>query len=83
MLVVGIEKISYVRKKDNTQVEGLKLYCTWPDERNKNLEGEMCETIYIPASRFDSIASLSDIQVGSEIRISYNRFAGVDDIIIL
>lgn len=83
MLVVGIEKISYLRKKDNTQVEGLKLYCTWSDERNKNLEGEMCETVYIPASRFDSISCLYEIEVGNEIRISYNRFGGVDDIRIL
>lgn len=83
MLVVGIEKINYVRKKDNTQVEGLKLYCTWADERNKNLVGEMCETVYIPSSRFDSISALSDLEVGNEIRISYNRFGGVDDITII
>lgn len=82
MLIVGIESIDY-KKKDGSQVKGLKLYYTECDAKNKNLEGERCDSLYIPSTRFDDLSGVLDlIGVGSEIDVLYNRFGGIKDIVI-
>lgn len=82
MLLVGIEKVDYV-KKDGTPASGVKLYYTESVPSNKKLEGECCDSLYIPSTRFVDLPVLNDLEIGTEIDISYNRFSGVKDIKIL
>lgn len=83
MLIVGIESIDY-KKKDGAQVCGVKYYYTEVDKNNKKLDGERCDSLYIPQTRYTDLADvLENVGVGSEIDVLYNRFGGVKDIRIL
>lgn len=82
MVLIEIEKISY-RKKDGNQAEGLKLYYSEDVPNNKALEGQRCDSVYIPSTRYEDLPVLNDIEIGMEFDILYNRFGGVKDIKIL
>lgn len=77
--VIGIEHRSYVSKKTGKNVEGYNLYLTqkpeWPDTP---LLGVRCFSEWIAPDLFSD-----DIEVGSEVSFSYNRFGRVAGVTVL
>ena len=69
--VIGIEHRSYVSKKTGKNVEGYNLYLTQePDD--KNVMGVRCYSEWLSPEMYSD-----DIEVGSEVTLSYNRFGRV------
>lgn len=82
MLLIGIEKINYTNK-EKKEVRGIKLYYTFHAGEKRNVEGVICDSIYIPEHRAEVIEDIGFIQLGDEFDILYNRFGGVQDIKII
>lgn len=75
--VIGIEHCSYLSKKTGKTVEGYNLYLSQQVD-DKNVLGVRC------FSQWLSPGMLSDeIEVGSVISLSYNRFGRVSSIVAL
>ena len=73
--VVGIEDVNYVSKKTNQTVQGVKLHVTYPMNEQKG-EGQAVESIYCKSN----LEAISDVSVGDDIEVFYNRFGGVEDV---
>ena len=69
--VIGIEHRSYVSKKTGKNVEGYNLYLTQVTDE-KNVMGVRCYSEWLSPEMFSD-----DIEVGSEVMLSYNRFGRV------
>lgn len=76
--LVGIQKLDYV-KRDGKQVKGTSLH-TVHDGR-EGMVGQQVETFWI--SDAYPVASVADLKPGMNIDVQYNKFGGVDDVIIL
>lgn len=69
--VIGIEHRSYVSKKTGKNVEGYNLYLTQETD-DKNVMGVRCYSEWLSPEMYSD-----DIEVGSEVTLSYNRFGRV------
>lgn len=74
MRVVGRNDVKYTSKKTGNLVEGINLHVI--GER-PNVEGEAVETIFVSA-RADMYEGCKKMPLGSEIRVSYNRWGRAD-----
>lgn len=72
--IVGIEEVDYVSKRTNKQVEGRKIYYTYPFDPKKDAVGLIAE------STFCGYDISKDLNVGDTIEILYNRYGSVADI---
>lgn len=74
--VIGIEKVNYVSKKTNREVNGVKIYYVEDIHPDKG-EGVRAENIFVKPELANGI------EVDSDIVIYYNRYGSVDEIQIL
>ncbi len=77
--IVGKEKVDYLSKKTNQQVNGVRLHVLQPDNK---VEGYAAEAVFI-SSKHASYDAVANLPLGSEIIIIYNRFGSVQDIQIV
>lgn len=75
--VVGIQRLDYVNKAGK-QVKGTSLHTVRDD---KDMDGQRVETFYI--SDAYPVESVKNLKPGLNVDIQYNRFGGVDDVVIL
>lgn len=74
MKLVGKNDVKYTSKKTGKLVEGITLHVIGT---RSNVEGEAVETIFVSA-RADMFEGCKAIPLGSEIRVSYNRWGNAD-----
>lgn len=76
--VMGIEKGTY-KKKDTGEVKQKQiLHVVWEDKVNKDLVGQLVESIFIPQA-----IALSFVRVGGRYKLVYSangRYARLDSI---
>lgn len=71
--VVGIYRFHYKSKKGSSEFDAVYLYCTYPRER---VSGVVVEAFFL---RADALGS--GIDVGSSVRVFYNRRGFVDAVV--
>lgn len=74
MRVVGRNDVKYTSKRTGKPVEGVTLHVIGT---RPNVEGEAVETIFISA-RADMYEGCKTIPLGSEVRVSYNRWGNAE-----
>lgn len=75
--VIGIEHRSYVSKKTGKNVEGYNLYLS-QEVDDGNVIGVRCYSEWIAPELYSD-----DIEVGSAVFLSYNRFGRVAGVAVL
>lgn len=75
--LVGIQKLDYVNKAGK-QVKGTSLHTV---HDGKDMDGQAVETFWI--SDAYPVESVKNLKIGMSIDVQYNRFGGIDDVIIL
>lgn len=75
--LVGIQKLDYVNKAGK-QVKGTSLHTV---RDGKDMDGQAVETFWISDSY--PVESVKNLKPGMTIDVQYNRFGGIDDVIIL
>lgn len=75
--VIGIEHRSYVSKKTGKNVEGYNLYLS-QEVDDRNVMGVRCYSEWIAPEMYSD-----DIEVGSVVSLSYNRFGRVAGVSVL
>ena len=75
--VIGIEHRSYVSKKTGKNVEGYNLYLS-QEVAFRNLMGVRCYSEWISPELYSD-----DIEVGSEVSLTYNRYGRVAGVSVL
>lgn len=75
--LVGKQEIRYTNKKGEL-VQGVRLHCTYADE--KNIAGIGTENFYY-SSKADNYEDVLMIPLNSEIVVSYNRYGHIQSIV--
>lgn len=75
--VIGIEHRSYTSKKTGKPVEGYNLYLT-QDVNNKDVLGVRCYSEWLSPELYSD-----EIELGSVIVLSYNRFGRVSGVSVV
>lgn len=75
--VIGIEHRSYVSKKTGKNVEGYNLYLS-QEVDDRNVMGVRCYSEWISPELYSD-----EIEVGSVVSLSYNRFGRVAGVTVL
>lgn len=73
--IIGKKNVDYFSKRAGKQVTGVTLYLTFADE---NIEGLGVKEVFI-SSKVGY--QYTDFAVGSVVKIYYNEFGGIADII--
>lgn len=81
MTVFGLEKVDYVSKKSNQRVEGLNLHCVSDYIETDKMTGQQVERIFISV-RSQAWASIQKVKIGDDVRVLYNRYGNVDDVLV-
>lgn len=79
--VVGFKDVDFKDKSSGASVQGVTVYVTFEEENDTKLKGLMCDKIFIPLSKFESVCE--NVKVGSILDISYNRFGKVGNVTLL
>lgn len=72
MKVIGMRKFEYTSKKSGIKYQSANIYCTY---ESSDTLGLCCESVFLSADKVPG-----ELQIGSEIRVIYNRFGSVDAI---
>lgn len=75
--VIGIEHRSYVSKKTGKNVVGYNLYLT-QEVNDKNVTGVRCYSEWLSPEMYSD-----EIDVGSAVTLSYNRFGRVASVAVV
>lgn len=75
--LLGIQKLDYVNKAGK-QVKGTSLHTV---REGKDMVGQQVETFWI--SDQYPVPTVKDLKPNMDISIEYNRFGGVDNVVIL
>lgn len=75
--VIGIEHRFYVSKKTGKDVEGYNLYLS-QEVDDRNVMGVRCYSEWISPDLYSD-----EIEVGSDVSLSYNRFGRVAGVTVL
>lgn len=75
--VVGKQILDYVNKSGN-RVQGVSLFLTYPTEK---VEGVRTETAYV-GIKAEGYETAKNLKLGDEVKLTYNRWQAVDDVII-
>lgn len=70
MKVIGMRKFEYTSKKSGNKYQSANIYCTY---ESPDTLGLRCESVFLSADKVPG-----DLQIGSEIRVLYNRFGNVE-----
>ena len=71
--VMGKENINYISKRTQKPVIGVKIYVTYPLRGERGV-GDGCDTFFVSSSL------VSDVLVGDQIEILFNKYGTVADI---
>lgn len=74
--VVGIEHRKYKSKQTGENVEGYNLYVTQSSD-SKELMGVRCLSFWLKPEVYSD-----EIELDSEVRLSFNRFGKVSDVYV-
>lgn len=75
--VIGFKPISYNRKSDGKHIEGMEVYLTAEPEDDR-VVGKEAMAVYLNGER-----SCYRPQIGDVVRLCYNRYGRVDDLLPL
>lgn len=75
--VVGFKSISYNRKSDGKHIEGMEVYLT-SDPEDDRVIGKEAMAVYLNKER-----SCYSPKIGDVVRLCYNRYGRVDDLLPL
>lgn len=78
MKLIGIQRIDYVNK-NGFHVLGYKLHMSVPATRNDCI-GEITDTEFVSDPVF---ATCSDLAIGDEISVSYNKYGKVSAVSVI
>lgn len=81
MEVIGIEKVDYISKKSNQRVEGLNLHCMSDPVETDSMSGRQVDRIFVSV-RSGAWPSVQGLCLGASIKVLYNRYGSVDDVIV-
>lgn len=70
--IIGIQEVEFTTE-DNQKIQGVKLHL---GSENEHVDGLAVDKVFVPA-RIDT----SDLEVGDIVKISYNKYGKVDEII--
>ena len=79
MTIVGKRKADYVSKKDGERKIGANLFCVC--DGGNDVEGKSVESLYI-SDKNAHYDFAKDVAIGSVIRVTYNRYGSVADIML-
>lgn len=79
--VLGFKDVDFKDKNSGDKIQGCSLYVSFSEPNDKNLVGQMADKIFLPLAKFEDV--ILQIQVGTLLDISYNRFGKVQDVIII
>lgn len=74
--VIGYKPINYTRKSDQKHIEGIEVYLS-ADPEDDRVVGREAMAVYLNREK----AHYRDPQIGDIVRLSYNRFGRVEDLI--
>lgn len=74
--VIGYKPISYTRKSDQKHIEGVEVYLA-ADPEDDRVVGREAMAVYLSREK----AHYRDPEIGDIVRLSYNRFGRVEDLI--
>lgn len=83
--IIGVEVVNYVSKKTNKEVSGYRVHMTNPIDP-ANGEGDMCESAFLNSVAAQSILAVCPVLedlIGHEVRVIYNRYGRVDELMLL
>lgn len=81
MTIFGFEKVDYISKRSKQRVEGLNLHCVSDYVENDRMTGQQVERIFISV-RSPAWSSVQASKIGDMVKVLYNRFGSVDDVIV-
>ena len=73
--VVGKKRVDFKPKGSDDKIDGLTLYVTYEEDK---VQGLATDKIFLSTTKFGDM--FSDLQVGTLIEISYNKFGKVDGV---
>lgn len=74
--VIGFKPINYTRKSDQKHIEGIEVYLS-ADPEDDRVVGREAMAVYLNREK----STYRDPQIGDIVRLSYNRFGRVEDLI--
>lgn len=81
MKIFGVEKVDYISRKSNQRVEGLNLHCVSDPVETDHMSGQQVDRIFVSV-RSQAWSSIQKLRIGDEIRVLYNRYGSVDDVMV-
>lgn len=81
MEIVGKSVVNYTSRKTNQPVYGINLHLLGLSGADPNVEGCRVDSVFI-SSRLPCFTYVKDFPLGSVVNIYYNKFGGVEDVII-
>jgi len=75
--LVGIKKVDYVNKTGKA-VKGTSLHIL----HDGDVDGQIAESVYISDAYAVNMPAIPNLKPGLMIGIEYNRFGGVDNVVI-
>lgn len=76
--LVGIQRLDYVNKQGKA-VKGTSLHIVHPGSK---VDGEVAESLYISDLYAVDIKAMPNLKPGLTVDIEYNRFGGVENVVI-
>ncbi|MEL7656881.1 MAG: hypothetical protein AAGU75_13355 [Bacillota bacterium] len=76
MKVIGFKKVDFVTPEKQS-IKGIKVFVTYADPKDKNLNGSACESIFITEAKAGDWTPV----VGKDIDVVYNKYGKVERII--
>lgn len=73
MEIIGIEEVSYTSKKDNSLVEGVRVYMSEPVKAG---QGVHVEEVFVSRRKLQTFAQ--PIRMGDDVTPYYNRFGSFE-----
>lgn len=83
--VIGVEVVNYVSKKTNKEVSGYRVHLTTPIDPATGC-GDMVESCFlnsVAAQPMLAVCPVIDDLIGQDVRVIYNRYGRVDELMII
>jgi len=78
--LIGLESVDYVKKSSGERVQGIKLHCIG---KSADVAGTAADTLWISAKSEGLMETVSQLAIDDELDIDFNRFGGVDAIVVI
>lgn len=77
--ILGKQNVDYTSKKTGQPVQGITLHLA---TTNNKVEGFAVETCFI-SMKSELYSVVAPLPINSEVRLTYNRWGNVDDVILI